>query len=285
MKRKLFLLLCALLTMIGVQAQTAPTAGVIPVSGEEYYLYNIASGRYMSRGSSYTTHVTIDGCGEVITVGGSEGSYTLHMASVSDANAFVSNDGWIDGADARKGEFSFVSANKDGYSNVYQLQLKDAANGYYWAGGSGAWGNECIIGELSSNTDASLWLFIPKSTRQTISAVGDDATVAVANPDFERFTDFGGWTRVGSGQDNADNWNQSNGAEGTSARFMERWTGYWNTTTGDGSKLYDASLKQTVTLPDGKYRLSANVWAVNQAAASEEVTGVTLYADSTKEYQ
>ena len=61
MKRKLFLLLCALLTMIGVQAQswTAPVTGSDPVNNGQYYLVNVEVGQSLVGANSWGTQASL----------------------------------------------------------------------------------------------------------------------------------------------------------------------------------------------------------------------------------
>jgi hypothetical protein len=280
MKRKLFLLLCALLTMIGVQAQTAPKAGAIPVSGEEYYLYNIESGLYMNHGSSWGTHVTVDGAGDVIKVGGSEDAYTLHMATI-DASKYVTEDGWSDNENA--GKFKFAAASKDGYTNVYQIQIaSNTANGYYWGEALGQYGNECWVNTLSEHPDASLWLFIPKSTRQNTESAAKsnpiDVTYMLTNPDFDaralewnQTSNDYGWT----GDLGKNNWANENQVTYYSGQFNEYWV-------GAPAAVGDMKRSQSKVFPSGKYNLSVTANAELQSFAGVEQTGTYIYAGANQ---
>lgn len=281
-------LLVAALCLVGggkALAQSKPTAGVEVAAGD-YYIYNIGADRYLTHGTSYNTHATVDGAGEVITTTLSNGAYTLHFASQSDGTV-LGTDNYVDKASSNQyyTTWTFSPVTLDGYTNVYQI--KSASNTYlYWAGGSGQWGNEALTAEDISSIAANntYWLLIPKATREAYSDASEtnpvDATWRIANPDFERFNgdSYNGWAaKYFAGQ--------SNGTAGTVAYFCEHWTGQWNSTVGSGDKgtLYDDDITQTLTyLPAGKYTLSANTWAQNQYDTSiSEITGVTFYAGTS----
>jgi hypothetical protein len=252
-------------------AQTAPTAGAVVAAGD-FYLYNIGAGTYMAHGSSYGTHVTVDGQGDVINLAG-EGNYTIHLEGVA-ADAFLGKDGWVDCVTTRDdySTFTFEPATKEGYTNVYKIKADKGGAYLNWMGGGGRWTNEARF-EAVDNEDWGLWLVIPKATRQDVSGASEsnpiDVTYLITNPDFEanpndNNTEVKGWTTGFK--------KQFNGAEGMSGVFLESWTASTGT-------LGDFTAEQTLkNLPAGIYQLSVKAAAIKQGDGTVVPEGFTMFA-------
>ena len=133
-KLKLLMTLCVLAVggAIPVWGQASYnhsyTDGVPVTAGENYFLYNIASGMFLTDGMDYGTHATIDHAGRVITLATSGSGYTIntapYSANGSDLKAgglFLNNNGepFVDGTSA---VWAFESVSVDGYTNVYAIK-------------------------------------------------------------------------------------------------------------------------------------------------------------------
>ena len=282
-KSKLFLAAMALMGATAGWAQAAPTAGVEVAAGD-FYLYNIGAGTYFTKGSSYSTHASLDGAGKVVNISGEADNYLLHLDGTAADVAIGLN--WIDIPSTRDdySTFSFVPATKDGFSNVYKIKANKGGKYYNWAGGAGRYGNEAVIGDDAG--DNSLWILIPKATREDISTASEtnpiDVTYLINNPDMEADSPDEGKAVTGWGSGGQEFVVQMNNAEGMSGRFLERWYGTWVTNTGADDKLNDFNATQTLkNLPAGKYRITVTAAAVQQnekLAAAGEPEGVMLYA-------
>ena len=217
-------------------------SGGTSVSTGDFYLYNLGSGKYLNQGSTFGTHTIVDGAGAAITISGSTDAYLLHFPKVT-GEKYLGNGGWVDCDDTRDdySTWTFEVVDQPGFSNVYKLKANNGGNYLYWAGGSGDWGDEAVIGNEGSGT-ATYWILVPKTTREDYSGASTsnpvDMTWKVVNPDFQ-----GDNTSVVAGTDTNNeaitwyipvDWSgnnyyaQSNNAEATSSRFVEAWaTGTW----------------------------------------------------------
>lgn len=113
----------------------------------------------------------------------------------------------------------------------------------------------------------------------TIGNEIDVTSAYVVNPDFNRlqlkWNSTGDWTtwpnvhKRGWSEDHYDN------GDVTVDKFFEIWEG--------SNSLADNSISQTIKdLPAGNYRLEADIITTNQSDANAEVTGVYLFANSSK---
>ena len=216
MKRKLFLLLCALLTMVGVQQVRAQasynhtyTEGVTVAAGENYFLYNIASGMFLTDGMDYGTHASIDHAGRVITLATSGGGYTINTTPYSANGSELKNGGlFLDGSnepyvDGTSAEWTFEPVSVDGYTNAYAIKsggkyLYTEYKDNLYQGKMGAY----VRAGNSTNDASSYWLLIPKSTRESAG----DCTYMLRNGDFNHpwefpiWTNAAGWTNIAGGK-------------------------------------------------------------------------------------
>ena len=122
MKRKLFLLLCALLTMIGVQnvkAYQTPTADGI------YYIQNVETGKFLCRGNDWGSRATVSDFGSTWILVEDNGRYHIRVASLVGAsvNQGLGDDYWM---------YADCSGDRD---RTYTLTL--ISDGQYTMTGSG----------------------------------------------------------------------------------------------------------------------------------------------------
>lgn len=98
-----------------------------------YYLMNVASGSYISLGSSYGSHLTVDGQGKVITISGTENDYLLHVDGIA-SNKYVDANGWSDRQSGGDGYTTFTldPTTADGYDFVYKLKANATGKYLKW---------------------------------------------------------------------------------------------------------------------------------------------------------
>ncbi|MCR4994156.1 MAG: hypothetical protein K6A32_02060 [Bacteroidales bacterium] len=267
-KLKLLFAACALLGASAVNAQSW-TEGVT-VSDGDYYIYNIASKLFLNRGSSYTTHATVDGAGSIITLTDTGNGYHVHFAGTAEGAGMSTSGAWIDAPTTREdySTWEFVPATYEGYTNVYKLKAKANDLFLYWAGGNGQYGNEALTGTENNTND--YWILIPKDVRESTEGASEsnpmDVTYLVKNPDME-------------GDNNAHDKGTANWSDG----FVKQWNGssmvanFLEQWVSSANNLSNYDVNQTLTLPAGKYRLAMKAAAVKQD--SEAVPeGVVIYA-------
>ena len=294
---KSLLLAAGLCVGASAWAQTAPTDGAA-VSTGDYYIYNLATGKYLNKGVASGTHSDLDGAGCVITISGTSDAYLLHFDGISDG-LYFGTDGYVDKATDNQyySTWSFESAGTvTGYTNVYKIKA-NANSGYlYWANATGnPWQNETWLSDTfdftGENANYGYWILIPKATREAYAAASlsnyIDATWRMKDPDFEGYNPgvFSAST-IWSGDFIMNAYSKTP----YSGMFYEKWAGEVDgATNGIGTlqengnyHLNDYSEYQTLSgLPLGKYRLSAAGEAVQQGSGAEDgLTGYSLYAGS-----
>jgi hypothetical protein len=122
MKRKLFLLLCALLTMIGVQAQN--WSGNAPAEGT-FFLYNVEAQKFLNNGDpneSWGTNAYLQaGFGMDIKLEANGGAFNLNTnVSNGGNNHYLATSTWCDGGPT---PWTFVAV--DGQANTYTIKNGD----------------------------------------------------------------------------------------------------------------------------------------------------------------
>ena len=96
-----------------------------------------------------------------------------------------------------------------------------------------------------------------------------DVTELVSNPSFEN--GFNGWT-----QDGLQTQTNTSFARKAGTTYVEKWV-------GQGTKVGDASVTQTVALPAGRYKLTVAAQNLNQSSTSQRCTGAYIFADDQQE--
>ena len=289
MKRKLFLLLCALLTSVGMWAQTWTTGAI--VAAGDYYLYNVGSGRFLNRGHNYYYRSLVDGVGSSLTLTVDESNFIIRFNGVNDK--YFGADLYVDKATNNEfySSWAFEPVIVNGLTNAYRLKCvckgtNKTNDGKYlvWGGSNG---NSNTDWATNAPTQNGYWLLIPKSTRENINGASPinpfDMTYVVKNADFEQNSTQGknndpnhnGWT--GTSWNAKYNDNNTGAGFGT---FGEQWTDGAN----DG-KLSNREIKQTITnLPAGKYKVTVSALAAAQGKTNKaDVTGVKVYVNTTEQ--
>ena len=59
------------------------TEGVTVSAGEDYFLYNIGSGMFLTDGMDYGTHASVDHAGRVITLAANTNGYSIYSRPFS----------------------------------------------------------------------------------------------------------------------------------------------------------------------------------------------------------
>lgn len=180
-------LLCSVATWAQASYNHTYTEGVTVAAGENYFLYNIASGMFLTDGMDYGTHASIDHAGRVITLATSGGGYTVNTTPFSANGSALKNGGlflnasgepFVDGTSA---EWTFEPVSFSGYTNAYLIKTGEkylyidyADNLYLSKMGS-------FVRSGSNTGDAkSYWLLIPMSARQAVN----DYTYLLRNTDM-----------------------------------------------------------------------------------------------------
>ena len=183
MKRKLFLLLCALLTMIGVQAQETPTNDGI------YYLYNSETDLFLSRGNDWGTQAVANPVALPWKVSISDGNYTLRMYDLT-----------VAGSTTGFGSNGFT----DNGSPIQFTPSGNATDGFTLKNGNNYITCPASAGVVTLSTTASAWKFLTQAQYNAVLAarVADqESAVAAAKgiviPDGKTLNDV---------VSDADNW-------------------------------------------------------------------------------
>lgn len=249
-------LLCSVATWAQASYNHTYTEGVTVAAGENYFLYNIASGMFLTDGMDYGTHASIDHAGRVITLATSGGGYTVNTTPFSANGSELKNGGlflnasgepYVDGTSA---EWTFEPVSFSGYTNAYLIKTGekylyiDYADGLY----------ESKMGSFvrsGSNTgDAkSYWLLIPMSARQAVN----DYTYLLRNTDMCHPWELPIW--------NNGNVNMCVGSKE-------------NVTAEAWHVSFDFSQTISASIPNGKYTLHC------QGFYQDTETPTVLYANS-----
>lgn len=272
MKRKLFLLLCALLTMIGVQAADLPASG----SGE-YFIKNVETGTFLKGDMYWGTKACVWDDPYLLTLTYvSEGVYTIKSQQNNGGqNQYITagDDPYVDGALANMtftevdGENHYFTIN-NGTGNLTAVsQTEDGVQLYK------------VMATTETSTLAQ-WEVISKNELIAALDVASASNPVVAtffmkDPGFDvKSVNAGSWTTS----------NVDLGGGGNAGHSAESWN------------KANFNIYQTVTgLPNGKYRVECygyyrwnngtdndNKAAVAGHTSGDEVLNAKLYA-GTKE--
>ncbi len=128
--RLLLSLLCIGLLHTGLRAQNAEVVSSTPTAGESYYLYHVATGKFLTTGNDYNMQASLAPYGLRLTIGStSEGVYTMTVASIdkkvySDSKRDVYMD--FSQSDESKPLWSFI-LQENGY---YRIQCAEGNSQY-----------------------------------------------------------------------------------------------------------------------------------------------------------
>ena len=272
MKRKLFLLLCALLTMIGVQAADLPASG----SGE-YFIKNVETGTFLKGDMYWGTKACVWDDPYLLTLTYvSEGVYTIQSQQNNGGqNQYITSgeDPYVDGPAA-----NMTFTEVDGVNHYFTI---NNGNGNLTAVSQTEDGAQLYKVMATSETSApAQWQVLSKAELIAALDVASASNPVVAtffmkDPGFDvKSVNAGSWTKSnvdldggGNAGHSAESWNKAN-----------------------------FNISQTVTgLPNGKYRVECygyyrwnngtnnnNQAAVAGHASGDEVLNAKLFA-GTKE--
>jgi len=146
MKRKLlFAMLCIVSGLLNVHAQQEPVDGTV------YYLYNVETGKFLTRGNTWGTQGVTNDFGQPWKVLISDGKYTLHMLDIVTA----------DGNDNR-GLDTTGYADKGGSAPLDKFTLTGDASGYKLNDGTNYLISPATYGNNVLNTadENNTWQFL-----------------------------------------------------------------------------------------------------------------------------
>ena len=242
-----------LLTIGGVQNTFAQasynhtyTQGVEVTEGDNYFLYNIGSGMFLTDGMDYGTHASVDHAGRIVKLETNSNGFSIHTrhyaANGSDDKAgYMTLNGYVD-TGTNDADWVFTPVTVSDYTNAYTIKNSDTQY-LYWECKDGLYqgkaGQFINVGE-STNDNYSYWLLIPMSTRQAVQ----DYTYMLRNTDFCHPWEFVIWNTT------ADWTNYCGGnKENTCAEMI--------------NKAFNVSQTISVTVANGKYQVYAQAFYRN----------------------
>ena len=204
-------------------------------SGDSYYIQNKESGLFLCGANSWGTHASVAAEGDVFTLTGADGAYSILDQTLTTANKGLGNL-FVDNND---GSVKFTIAAVEGEAGVFTI----ASGEMYLAKASVAasvTGYE--VTEVAELTEAAKWYILTKeeAIQKLASATEENplsATFLLTNPNFSRGHSTAAWTMEASNK-NLGGGDESNFcAESNQSTF---------------------TLSQTLTgVPNGVYALSA----------------------------
>ena len=252
MKRKLFLLLCALLTMIGVQN----------VKADVDFTNAFGNANANWTGNTGVEKNATPQCGDVVMSECYYGSYGTGFAMKQ--TAFVPNGNYVVEVYAQAHHAWLSNFTPSTMTNVNTLSVNTSNKAVPTVDNTGFTGSEPTLYTFDNVavTDGTMTITLNRDAQGAnwftmnvksvkLKTTATDETVRLTNPDFSAGTWSSGWT--GTGNDKANAFvNQTNASfNGT---FAEMWV-------PKSTSMAAGNLNQTVTLPAGVYTLYAKVQA------------------------
>lgn len=227
------------------------TTGSAVAAGDNYFLYNIGAGCFLTGGMDWGSHASADHAGKVITLTAKTNGYSIYTAYYSangvENNGYLATNGYTDGSDDANWVFTPVTVN--GYTNAYTIKT---GNDYLYYDASDT---RVQIGSSTGN-NYSYWLLIPRSARNDVG----DYTYYLQNVGINRPWERQVWCGYDWDQNNRGDWkNQTNNG----------WSNHPYYTVGGndenpcGEKYHNIfDFYQTISqsLPEGRYRLYAQAF-------------------------
>ncbi len=268
MKRKLFLLLCALLTSVGMWAQDWTGSEV----GEGYaLLYNVGTGKYFTRGNGWNTQASIgDECAAMtVKLELSSGKYKIRTLTSNGLECLDGGTVYTDQSDKKNSTWTFTEI--DAENHVYNIISADNHGG-----GSGKYltaegGSSTIVGPGNDGTsDNAKWKVYLYSDQQAkladamssaTSSNPVNVTAFIKDASFGAYQDVAleCWTVTASNK----NMNGGNLANPCAETFQN-----------GGGKIY-----QTISeLPNGKYEVKCQGFYRKDSGSTPSY----LYANSNQ---
>lgn len=267
--RFVFVTLVALTTgVLSMSAQASfnhtYTEGATVSAGNDYFLYNIGSGQFLTSGLNYGTRATVDNSGRVLNLTTNGSGYNIYTNFVSLNNraentrkaGYLTTNGYVDtGSSDAAWVFTPVSVN--GYTNAYTIRNSNTQYLFFDAGNTDP-GCPVNVGNNTGN-NYSYWLLIPKTSREEAG----DYSHYLINTQMNACWEYKTWNGV-------TGWNDNSGVV----------PGGLNTNRC-GEKYHTVKdIYQDVkeTLPDGRYRLYVQgFWRQDGSDP-----GAVLYANSNQ---
>ncbi len=204
-------------------------------SGDSYYIQNKESGLFLCGANSWGTHASVAAEGDVFTLTGEDGAYSIFDQTLTTTNKGLGNL-FVDNND---GSVKFTIAAVEGEAGVFTI-----ASGEMYlakaAAAASATGYEVI--EVAEVTEAAKWYILTKeeAIKKLASATDENplsATFLLTNPNFSRVHTTAAWTMEASNKNLGGGANENFCAESYHSTF---------------------TLSQTLTgVPNGVYALSA----------------------------
>ena len=261
MKKLLFAMLC-IVSALGLRAQGWTAQA--PADGD-FYLYNVGSGTFLSCGSEYWgSKACIDnGALNFTLASNGEGAYTLYTTSTfsyGNPNAAqLQSSGYVD---QNKSATTWTFAAVGGMENTYTMQ--NAAGTYLVAPSDGT--KSILLSNDAPTTNYGYWKLINKANLFPETASENnpaDITCLIGDASFESTQDAmeNFWTIV------AENNNLKKGVNG--GLIPNNVLESWQSKNG-------FTLSQTITVPNGYYRLTAQTFCREYTATGADLPYIYL---------
>ena len=196
-------------------------------SGTSYYIQNAESGLFLCGANAWGTRASVAAEGDVFTLNGSDGAYSILDATLTTANKCLGDNLFVDN---NSGDVKFTFAHIGG--GIFTI----ARNGKYLAQATAAatvTGHE--VDTVDVVTDAAKWYILTKeeAIKKLASATENNplsATFLLTNPNFSRNHSTAAWTMVASSQKNISGNNNNFCAESwhSTFTFSQTLTGMLN---------------------------------------------------------
>ena len=272
--RKLKLLLSALaLTLGGVLSASAQasfnhtyTKGVTPAAGGDYFLYNIGTKQFLTSGLNYGTRATVDNSGRVLTLTENGSGYNIYTDFVSLNNraenirkaGYLTTNGYVD-TGTSDAAWVFTPVEVAGYTNAYTIKNSDTQYLFFDVDNTDP-GCPVNVGSNTGN-NYSYWLLIPRATREQAGDYSHYLINTQMNACWEYKT-WGGST----------GWNDD-AVVAIGGKASNRCGEKYHT-------VVDIFQDIAVTVPNGKYRLSAQGFYRQDDGKTQDAPD--LYANTDK---
>lgn len=246
--KRIRLLLAAFAAMVGLSANAQGWTAQEPSDGD-FYLYNVGTGTFLSCGSEYWgSKACIDNGGLNFTLANNgEGKYTLYTTSTfsygNPNSAQLQSSGYVDqNVSATTWTFTLV----DGLENTYTML--NAAGTYLVAPSDGT--KSILLNAEAPTNEYGYWKLINKANLFPETASEEnpaDITCLIGDANFESTQDpmENFWTI------DAKNNNLKKGTNG--GLIPNNVVESWQSSNG-------FTLSQTITVPNGYYKLTAQTW-------------------------
>ncbi|MBO4462569.1 MAG: hypothetical protein J5797_00045 [Prevotella sp.] len=272
--RKLKLLLSALaLTLGGVLSASAQasfnhtyTKGVTVAAGGDYFLYNIGTKQFLTSGLNYGTRATVDNSGRVLTLTENGSGYNIYTDFVSLNNraenirkaGYLTTNGYVD-TGTSDAAWVFTPVDVAGYTNAYTIKNDDTHYLFFDVDNTDP-GCPVNVGSNTGN-NYSYWLLIPRATREQAGDYSHYLINTQMNACWEYRT-WGGST----------GWNDD-AVVAIGGKASNRCGEKYHT-------VVDIFQDIAVTVPNGKYRLSAQGFYRQDDGKTQDAPD--LYANTDK---